>query len=86
MRGMRGTGVGMRGIWVGMREMQGMWGMGWESGESGGECGDLGGNAGNRGGNAGNIIDIEKKMIVYKIQFSFFAEIRNKKKTKLELS
>ena len=40
--------------------------------------GNQGGNAGNRGGNAGN-------QKVYKVQFSFFAEIKKKKK-KLGLS
>ena len=45
-----------------------------------GNAGNRGGNAGNVGGNPGNIIEIEKNnMKVYKILFSFFAEIKKKK-------
>ena len=44
-----------------------------------GNAGNRCGNAGNVGGNPGNIIEIEKNnMKVYKILFSFFAEIKKK--------
>ena len=46
--------MGMHRIRVELREMQRMWGMRWECGESGCECGSQGGNAGNQGWNAGN--------------------------------
>ena len=44
------------------------------------------GNARNYGGTGGNVIEIEKKMEVYKIQSLLFAELNQKQnKSKLKL-
>ena len=80
-------GVGSQGTWVGMR---GMWEMGWEGSESGWECGEQGWEWGKQvwefGEQGASRIEIKKKEIkVYKIQFSFFAEIEKKNEIRIVL-